>query len=93
MKKIIKWFKENILGIKPIFKIKIEQSWFSERWFCIKFSNNNGWSWEYIISERHDIDYSWNAKKITVEYWSADRIKDASQQYPNYVSLSPLSSE
>ena len=32
-----KWFKEKVLGIKPIFKIKIETSWFSEVWFCVKF--------------------------------------------------------
>lgn len=27
---MFKWFKEKVLGIKPIFKIKIETSWFSE---------------------------------------------------------------
>ena len=46
---IIKFFKEEILQIKPIFKVKIEESWFSEEYYCVKFSENNGWTWKYLL--------------------------------------------
>lgn len=40
--KIKEWVKVNILDIKPIFKIKIEKSWFSKKYYAIKFSNYIG---------------------------------------------------
>ena len=74
MKKLYKWFKENILRIKPIFKVKIHQSWFSEKYFCLKFSNNNGWTWEYLISSKLDIDSRYDAYTTGVKYFSADSV-------------------
>lgn len=47
--KIIKFIKEDILRIRPIFKIRIVQSDFSEEFFNIEFSKNNGWTCDYII--------------------------------------------
>lgn len=51
VKNIYKFVKENILQIKPIFKIRIEMSWFSKEYYCIKFSGNNGWTWKYLLSD------------------------------------------
>ena len=48
---IIKFFKEEILQIKPIFKLKIEESWFSKEYYCVKFSENNGWAWKYLLKD------------------------------------------
>lgn len=49
VKTIFKFIKEDILQIKPIFKIKIEESWFSKEYYCVKFSENNGWTWTYLL--------------------------------------------
>ena len=84
MKKLYKWFKENILKIKPIFKIKIEKSWFSERWFCVKFSNNNGWSWEYLICDKLDIDSKYDGYTTEVKYFSADNVEHITREFTTY---------
>lgn len=84
MKKLYKWFKENILRIKPIFKVKIEQSWFSERYFCLKFSNNNGWTWEYLLSSKLDIDSKYDGYTTEVRYFSADDVEHISKEYTTY---------
>lgn len=41
VKTIFKFIKENILQIKPIFKIKIEESWFSKEYYCVKMLSGN----------------------------------------------------
>ena len=84
MKKLYKWFKENILKIKPIFKVEIEQSWFSERYFCLKFSNNNGWTWEYLISDKLDIDSKYDGYTTEVRYFSADNVEYIAKEYTTY---------
>lgn len=84
MKKLYKWFKENILRIKPIFKIKIEQSWFSERYFCVKFSNNNGWTWEYLICDKLDIDSKYDGYTTEVKYFSSDNVEHIAREFTTY---------
>ena len=84
MKKLYKWFKENILRIKPIFKVKIEQSWFSEKYFCLKFSNNNGWTWEYLIRSERDIDSKYDGYTTEVRYFSADDVEYIVREYTTY---------
>lgn len=84
MKKVYKWFKDNILRIKPIFKVKIHESWFSKRYFCLKFSNNNGWTWEYLISSKIDIDSKYDAYTTEVEYFSADEVEYIVKEYTTY---------
>ena len=84
MKKLYKWFKENVLMIKPIFKIKIEESWFSERYFCVKFSNNNGWTWEYLICDKLDIDSKYDGYTTEVKYFSADNVEYITREFTNY---------
>jgi hypothetical protein len=84
MKKLYKWFKENVLRIKPIFKVKIEQSWFSEKYFCLKFSNNNGWTWEYLIESKIDIDSKYDGYTTTVRYFSANDVEYISKEYTTY---------
>ena len=49
LNKFIKFIKEDILRIRPIFKIRIVESNFSKEFFNIEFSKNNGWTWDYII--------------------------------------------
>ena len=49
VKTIFKFIKEDILQIKPIFKVKIEESWFSKEYYYVKFSENNGWTWKYLL--------------------------------------------
>ena len=84
MKKLYKWFKENILRIKPIFKVKIEESWFSEKYFCVKFSNNNGWTWEYLIRSKCDIDSKYDGYTTEVEYFSSDSIVRVAKDFTTY---------
>jgi hypothetical protein len=55
-KRFFRFIKEDVFGIKDIFRIKIEKTWWSERYVYIKFSKNNGWTWEYIIRMCNDID-------------------------------------
>ena len=81
---MIKWFKEKVLGIKPIFKIKIEEASFSERFFCIKFSNNNGWSWEYIIDDKYDAWSPCNELTTDIAYWGPSSIKTIAQEFDSY---------
>ena len=84
MKKLYKWFKENILRIKPIFKVKIQQSYFSEKYFCLKFSNNNGWTWEYLLRSTRDIDSKYNGYTTEVKYFSAENVKYIAREYTTY---------
>lgn len=84
MRNIIKLFKERVLGIKPIFKIKIEKASFSERFFCIKFSNNNGWSWEYIIDDKYDIYSPCSELTTNIAYWGPDSIEIIAKGFDSY---------
>lgn len=84
MKKLYKWFKENILRIKPIFKVKIEESWFSEKYFCVKFSNNNGWTWEYLLSSKLDIDSKYDGYTTEVRYFPAEDVKYIAKEFTTY---------
>ena len=84
MKKLYKWFKENILKIKPIFKVKIHPSWFSEKFFCLKFSNNNGWTWEYLIESKIDIDSKYDGYTTGVKYFSADNVEHIAREFTTY---------
>ena len=81
---MIKFIKEKIFKIKPIFKIKIEKSWFSDNWYAIKFSNNNGYSWQYLIRAKNDHDYSYPRLKTEVRYERYDSLKSFVKQFSTY---------
>lgn len=83
-RKIKEWVKVNILNIKPIFKIKIEESWFSKRYYAIKFSNNNGWSWRYLQEEGWDLSSHCDELECRVGYFSLDEVKNLSQTLTSY---------
>lgn len=59
MKRIFKFIKEDVLGIKEAFKIKIEECWFNSDYYNIKFSKNNGWTWDYLLSKRLSSSGKW----------------------------------
>ena len=82
--KIKEWVKVNILDIKPIFKIKIEESWFSKKYYAIKFSNNNGWSWRYLQEEGWDLSSHCDELECRVGYYSLDDVKYLSQTLTSY---------
>lgn len=79
-----KWFKEEVLGIKPIFKIKIETSWFSKVWFCVKFSNNNGWTWTYLLTDDWKIPSPYSEKETAIKYFQADNLEYIKEQFKTY---------
>ena len=81
---IKEWVKVNILNIKPIFKIKIEESWFSKKYYAIKFSNNNGWSWRYLQEEAWDLSSHCDELECRVGYYSLDEVKYLSQTLTSY---------
>lgn len=86
---IIKWFKENVLKIKsekakPVFKIKIVKTWFSDYWFNIKFSNNNGRDWEYIIDDTVDIFSPYDGLTTIKKDISATSIEDWARELNTY---------
>lgn len=83
-RKIKEWVKVNIFNIKPIFKIKIEESWFSKKYYAIKFSNNNGWSWRYIQEEGWDLSSHCDELECRVGYFSLDEVKNLSQKLTSY---------
>ena len=82
--KIKEWVKVNILDIKPIFKIKIEKSWFSKKYYAIKFSNNNGWSWRYLQEEGWDLSSHCYELECRVGYFSLEEVKNLSQTLTSY---------
>ena len=84
IKRCINWFKINVLNIKPIFKIKIEKSWFSDRYFAIKFSNNNGWSWRYIQDYRYDAFSQCDEIECEIAYFNSDILKDITSELTSY---------
>lgn len=81
---MIKFIKEKIFKIKPIFKIKIEKSWFSDNWYAIKFSNNNGYSWQYLIRAENNYNYPYDRLKIEVRYERYDSLKNFVKQFSTY---------
>lgn len=82
--KIKEWVKVNILDIKPIFKIKIEESWFSKKYYAIKFSNNNGWSWRYLQEEAWDLSSHCDELECRVGYYSLNEVKYLTQTLTSY---------
>ena len=83
-RKIKEWVKVNIFNIKPIFKIKIEESWFSKKYYAIKFSNNNGWSWRYLQEEGWDLSSHCDELECRVGYFSLEEVKNLSQTLTSY---------
>ena len=91
---IVKWFKKNVLKIKseetksekakPVFKIKIVKAWFSDNWFNIKFSNNNGRDWEYIIDDTVDIFSPYDGLTAIKKDISAASIEDWARELNTY---------
>ena len=81
---MFKWFKEKVLGIKPVFKIKIETSWFSEQYFCVKFSKNNGWKYEYLIEDKIDISSPCDELITDIAYFSPSSIKSIVKNLDSY---------
>lgn len=75
MKNIIKWIKENVFRIKPIFKIEIKESWFSEKYVYIRYTKDNGFHWYVIPEAESDYDVSWNKLKIKYKYIPIDSIE------------------
>jgi hypothetical protein len=85
IKRFFKFIKERVFNIKPFFKIKIEQSWFSERYYCIKFSNNNGHKWEYILCDVHDFDTTHpNGLKMEPAYINAADVVQFAKEFKTY---------
>lgn len=84
IKRCINWFKINVLNIKPIFKIKIEKSWFSDRYFSIKFSNNNGWSWCYIQDYKYAPLSHCDEIECEIAYFNPDGLKEITKQLTSY---------
>lgn len=84
IKRFINWFKINVLNIKPIFKIKIEKAWFSDRYFAIKFSNDNGWSWRYIQDYKYVTWSHCDEIECEIAYFNPDRLKDITSQLTSY---------
>ena len=77
IKRFFKWIKENIFNIKPIFKIKIETSWFSDDYVCIKFSNDNGHRWYVITTSESDVDENrWCKIKVATRYIRIEDVED-----------------
>ena len=79
-----KWFKENLLGIKPIFKIKIERACFSERYFCFKFSKNNGWNYEYIIEDKIDVNSPCYELITDIAYFPPSELESMAKNLDSY---------
>ena len=75
MKNIIKWIKENVFRIKPIFKIQIKESWFSEKYVYIRYTNDNGFHWYVIPEAESDYNVRWDKLKIKHKYISIDDIE------------------
>jgi hypothetical protein len=74
---IFKFIKENIFNIKPIFKIKIKESWFSKDYVYICYSHNNGWKWYVIIDYRHDVNVvAWDKYKVDTKYIQINKVKE-----------------
>lgn len=74
---ILKFIKENIFKIKPIFKIEIKESWFSKDWVYIRYSSNNGWNWYVIVEETIDADENkWDKYKVETRYVKITCIED-----------------
>ena len=84
IKRFINWFKINVLNIKPIFKIKIKTAWFSDRYFAIKFSNDNGWSWRYIQDYGYDTFSDYDGIKCEIAYFNTDSLKGITNQLTSY---------
>ncbi len=84
IKRFINWFKINVLNIKPIFKIKIEKACFSDRYFAIKFSNDNGWSWSYIQDYKYDINSHYDGLECEIAYFNHDMLKKITNQLTSY---------
>ena len=75
MNKLITFIKERIFKIKPIFKVKVEKSWFSKKWYCLKFSKNNGWDWEYILEVDDNYDMPYIRQFAEIKYMKIDSIE------------------
>lgn len=81
---MFKWFKEKVLGIKPIFKIELEKAHSDGLWYYIKFSNNNGWTWQYILDETW-VPFSYCDEKETEHKWfSVKNLKYAVEEFKTY---------
>ena len=84
MKNIFRWFKENVLGIKKVFKLKVKESCFSPQYYYFKFSNNNGWTWEYIIREDNNVYSYCDELEPGIKYFSACDIESRAKDFSTY---------
>ena len=83
MKNIINHIKVNLLGIKPVFKIKIVKSLFLGDYF-ITFSGNNGWTWETITRATVDYGSTPLRKIIVTEYYPKNRVVEIANMFNTY---------
>ena len=84
MKNIFRWFKENVLGVKKVFKLKVKESCFSPQYYCFKFSNNNGWTWEYIIRDEPDVYSYCDELEPCIKYFQACDVESRAKDFSTY---------
>ena len=72
---IIKFIKEKIFHYKENFKIKIKTSIFSNDYYYIAFSNNNGWTWDYIIESEPCYIEPYTTYNVTTKYFDAENVE------------------
>lgn len=48
------------------------------------FSNNNGWTWEYLLRSTRDIDSRYDGYTTEVRYFSADDVEYIAKEYTTY---------
>lgn len=84
IRRVFAFIKEDILRIKPIFKIKIEKSWWSKDYVNIKFSNNNGWTWQYIIGRYDDVFSEYKEEYIKVQSFHIDSVESMFHELRTY---------
>jgi len=70
------------LAVNPRANGNVESE--TDNWFNIKFSNNNGWDWEYIIDDTVDILSPYDGYKAIKKDISAASIEDWARELNTY---------
>lgn len=84
IRRVFTFIKENILGIKPIFKIKIEKCWWGHDYVNIKFSKDNGWSWKYIVGQYFNAWSEYDGDMVDTKSFTVNEVEYVLRELKTY---------
>ena len=81
MRRLIKFIKEDILHIRPIFMTRVKYFWWSTMYCYIEYTDNNGWKWHPILGLSTELESGLTYKTTEIKSYHIDYVTNALESF------------